>query len=106
LAGLGLFWTGIGAAKNATAFGAPGIEPRWTRSAMARIGTASPAAVRWSSDSWQTSQDESTWDSGWGCWFAARPTERLPAGARVVFTFRWDEQREGRDRTVEMAGLA
>jgi hypothetical protein len=46
LAGLGLFWTGLGAAKNATAFGATGTEARWTHSAMEGIGTASPAAVR------------------------------------------------------------
>ena len=68
-----------------------------------RLIIAFPATVHWSYDGWQTTHDETARDSGWNCWFADLPTERLPAGATVVFTFRWEDRWEGRDYSVEIA---
>jgi glucoamylase len=67
-----------------------------------RIITSAPATVHWSADSWQTVQDEPPRETVLGCWFADLPIAKLPAGARVEFTFRWPERWHGRDFAVEL----
>ena len=80
--------------------------PRLRRGKILRVVTAAPAMVRWSADRWGTVRDEPARESGWGCWFADLPTEQLPAGTKVVFTLRWEENWQGRDYLVEIAGPA
>jgi hypothetical protein len=67
--------------------------------------TLAPAVVRWSADRWATAHDAATTDSGLGVHFADLPTQALPAGAEVVFTFRWPEARrwEGVDFSVAIS---
>ena len=69
-----------------------------------RLISASPGLVRWSLDQWQTAQETPLSDSGLDCFFADLPLEKLPAGSRVVFTFRWNEQWTGRDHVVVVDG--
>ena len=56
-----------------------------------RIEVRSRAVVRWSSDEWATAHDSPTVDSGLGIHYADLPTDRVTAGARIAFTFRWPE---------------
>lgn len=67
-----------------------------------RILSAAPATVRWSADNWQTPREQETQDSGLGVWFADLPAEKLPSGARLIFTFRWKESWEQRDYQVQI----
>jgi glucoamylase len=67
-----------------------------------RIIVQAPGRVRWSSDGWTTASEQDARDSGFGCWFADLPSEQLSAGARIAFTFRWQERWEGRDFEVEI----
>lgn len=53
-----------------------------------RIITHAPAAVRWSFDKWNTTQDTEATNTGIGCWFADLPAAELEPGAAIVFTFR------------------
>ncbi|MBI5880328.1 MAG: glucan 1,4-alpha-glucosidase [Chloroflexi bacterium] len=54
-----------------------------------RIVATEPARVRWSTDNWQTTHDADTQDSTLGAHYLDLPTEQLPAGATVTFTFYW-----------------
>jgi glucoamylase len=56
-----------------------------------RLEVMSPAQVHWSADGWQTTLDTPTASTGLGIHIADQPTERLPAGARIDFTFYWLE---------------
>jgi glucoamylase len=69
-----------------------------------RIITATPATVHWSLDGWKTAKDVQTNDTGLGCWFADLPTAGLSSGARIDFTFHWQDRWEGRDFAVEVRG--
>ena len=62
-----------------------------------RIITDKAATVHWSFDGWATANDLDTRDAGIGCWFADVPSNQLQAGARIVFTFRWQEGWERKD---------
>ena len=68
-----------------------------------RIITEKTAAIHWSFDGWKTVNDLVTRDAGFGCWFGDLPTDQLQAGARIVFTFLWQEGWEGKDFQVEIA---
>ena len=73
-----------------------------------RIEVGIAALVRWSSDDWQTTHDTHTRDTGLDLHLADLPTEKLPAGEVIVFTFQWLEnnQWEGKEfqvRVVESA---
>ena len=68
-----------------------------------RIITGKAATIHWSFDGWATVNDLETRDAGFGCWFANLPSAQLPPGARIVFTFRWQEGWEGKDFEVEIA---
>ena len=69
-----------------------------------RLILSAPATVRWSLDGWKTVNDTETRESGLGCWFADLPAAQSPAGAKIVFTFRWEDRWEGRDFSVEIDG--
>lgn len=55
-----------------------------------RIQCLHPATVHWSSDNWSTIQDTPTIDSGLGIHYADIPTDNLPHGRIVVYTFYWN----------------
>jgi glucoamylase len=67
-----------------------------------RIETLAPALVRWSLDGWQAVLDIETRDTGLGVHVADLPTDSVPAGATVRFTFRWPlaDRWEGTDFAV------
>ena len=65
-----------------------------------RIITEKAATIHWSFDGWATANDLETRDAGFGCWFGDLPSDQLQAGARIVFTFLWQEGWEGKDFQV------
>jgi glucoamylase len=67
-----------------------------------RILLMEPAMIHWSFDNWSTTHDDDSVDSGWNLEHLDLPTETLPAGQRIVFTFFWKASRrwEARDYTV------
>jgi glucoamylase len=54
-----------------------------------RLALTSPATVHWSIDGWLTSQDTSTRPTGLGIHTADLPTNKLPGGREILFTFYW-----------------
>lgn len=54
-----------------------------------RVEVLAPALVHWSADNWQTTQDTTTWNTDLGVHVADLPTESLPAGRQIIFTFYW-----------------
>jgi glucoamylase len=54
-----------------------------------RIEVLQPAVVHWSLDGWRTALDSNTRDTGIGLHVADLPSDRLPVGAGLLFTFRW-----------------
>jgi glucoamylase len=74
--------------------------PRIAPGKTLRIITENAATIRWSFDGWATANDVETQDAGFGCWFGDLPSDRLEAGARIVFTFSWQERWEGKDFQV------
>lgn len=71
-----------------------------------RLITAATAKVRWSADNWATVNDSDTRDTGFGCHWADLTTEKLPAGAAIVFTFQWEKNWEGKNFTVKIVPFA
>jgi glucoamylase len=61
------------------------------RGRQLRIETLSPATVHWSFDSWRTTSDSSTRDTGLGVYVVDLATEGLISGERVDFTFYWPD---------------
>ncbi len=70
-----------------------------------RIEVQAPAVVHWSADGWQTIQDTPTHNPGVDIQIADLPTQELPAGARIDFTFYWPEARhwEGKNFVVQIS---
>jgi glucoamylase len=54
-----------------------------------RIQSHSAAKIRWSIDAWKTFHNVETRDSGLGVLYADIPTDNLPEGCIVEFTFYW-----------------
>ena len=71
-----------------------------------RVEVNAPAVVRWSPDGWKETRESEAVDTGLGLYTADLPTERLPAGGSVVFTFHWtaDKRWEGTDFQVAIRG--
>jgi len=67
-----------------------------------RIDLPAPALVHWSIDDWVTTADTPTTDTGLGLHSVELPTDRLPQGGHVVFTWRngEDEAWQQRDYVV------
>jgi hypothetical protein len=79
-------------------------QPSMPCGKVLRLEAEAPAVVRWSSDGWGSCHDMVMRRTGRGLHVAELPTEDLPAGGRVQFTFRWPEvgRWEGRDFAVEI----
>jgi glucoamylase len=56
-----------------------------------RLETLVPVRVHWSVDGWQTTHDSTSRSTGLGIHVVDLPTNTLPVGTRVVFTFFWPE---------------
>jgi glucoamylase len=71
-----------------------------------RLHCLAPAVVKWTADNWQTSADIQTLDSGLGIHFADLPTESLPSGRKIIYTFYWSEPDnwEGKDYALTVEG--
>jgi glucoamylase len=54
-----------------------------------RIVLLAAATVRWSMDNWKTSHETTSQDTKLGVHYVDLPTDKLPAGQAVVFTFCW-----------------
>jgi glucoamylase len=69
-----------------------------------RLEVTRPAKVHWSSDGWQTTSDAQMRDTGLGVYIVDLLTEKLQAGAAIVFTFYWlDTGRwQGEDSVVRI----
>lgn len=67
-----------------------------------RVETLTPAKVHWTSDNWQTINDNVTNDSGLGVYYVDLNTAHLTVGDKVIFSFYWEhsEHWEGQDFTV------
>jgi glucoamylase len=57
-----------------------------------RLQTLTPAMAHWSTDGWRTAQDSTARDTGIGAYVVDLPTDKLPSGSRVAFTFYWTEE--------------
>jgi glucoamylase len=69
-----------------------------------RVEVRAPGMIHWSTDDWRTSTDSHTRATGIGLHIADLPTELLPPGKIVRFTFLWDDEQrwEGKDFEVEI----
>ncbi|MFZ0684189.1 MAG: glucan 1,4-alpha-glucosidase [Terriglobales bacterium] len=67
-----------------------------------RVLMADPAKLHWTFDQWQTAQDSDSSESGWNLQHVDLPTENLPSGHRIAFTFHWKDtgRWEGQDYEV------
>ena len=70
-----------------------------------RIELLAAATVHWSADGWHTVKDTEARDTGLGIFIADLPTDQLPAGSTLVFTFFWPGSNswEGTDFSVRSA---
>jgi len=56
-----------------------------------RLALLAPATVRWSIDGWKTGLETRSRDTKLDVHIVDLPTEKLPVGHHVVFTFRWEQ---------------
>jgi len=56
-----------------------------------RIELLAPACIHWSADTWRTTREIRTTDTALGIHHADLPTDRVPAGHPLCFTFLWVE---------------
>ena len=63
-----------------------------------RVEVLTPAIIHWSSDEWRTVHDASTRDTGLGLHFVDLPTDSLPSGSVVLFTFYWLKAKRWEDK--------
>lgn len=78
-------------------------QPHWIAEGKTlRIITKKAATVHWSFDGWATANDVEMQDVGFGCWFGDLPSDQIQAGARIAFTFLWQEGWEGKDFQVRI----
>lgn len=69
-----------------------------------RLETLVPSVAHWSTDGWRTTHDTRARDTGLGEYVIDLPTDTLPAGARIDFTFFWPEadRWEGTDFRIDV----
>src|SRR5262245_4861318 len=67
-----------------------------------RLVLFSPALVHWSFDRWKDSHDTNTTDTGIGAYIVDLPTNSLPVGSRVVFTFYWTKVDKWEEKDYEV----
>lgn len=70
-----------------------------------RVETLAPCTVRWSLDGWRSVRDSNSQDTGLEVYYVELPTNNLPPGAAVEFTFFWPQANrwEGADFGVRVA---
>ena len=70
-----------------------------------RVELMAPAVIHWTADDWKTCQDLKTHDAGLKVHLADLPTQSLPAGQQITFTFFWPDAGhwEGNDFGVRIA---
>ena len=66
-------------------------RPAFPRGKTLRIEVMAAARLRWHLGDGKAAQDAETTDTGLGVHFADLPTEDLPAGSAIHFTFHWRE---------------
>jgi glucoamylase len=77
---------------------------RMPQGKILRLVNHAKAEVVWSSNGWQDVQRTGmTLENTLGLWFADLPTTKVPAGARVEFTFFWEEGQRWEGRNFEVA---
>jgi glucoamylase len=54
-----------------------------------RIEITAPGRIHWSADGWRTTEDTAVMETGLDVWYADLPTESLPDGSVIRFTFYW-----------------
>jgi glucoamylase len=71
-----------------------------------RLEVLAPALIHWSTDDWHSAQDIKTQDTGLGVHIVDLPTDKVPEGAILRFTFYWPESDrwEGSDFAVQVGG--
>jgi glucoamylase len=62
-----------------------------------------PALVHWGRDGWRETADVPTRDSGLGCHIAVLEVSRLEAGARIDFTWQWQQSGDWCNRDYRVA---
>jgi len=69
-----------------------------------RIETMAPATVRWSYDDWKTTQEFKSKDTGVGIYVSDLPTQKIPEGKEIKFTFYWPDTDhwEGEDFSIRV----
>ena len=69
-----------------------------------RLEALAPCSVHWTADDWQSAQDTPSSDTGLGVHLVDLPTQGLPSGSVVAFTFYWPEADawEGTDYSVRI----
>lgn len=72
---------------------------------LLRIELMAPAVIHWTADDWKTCQDLKTHDAGLGIHMADLPTQSLPEGKQIKFTFYWPDAShwEGNDFMIRIA---
>jgi glucoamylase len=80
--------------------------PRIQTGKSLRIIVGQEATVHWSFDNWRTTHDSKARDVGIGCWSADLPSDKLQAGADIVFTILWHERWEGKNFQVTISDSA
>jgi glucoamylase len=68
---------------------------------LLRLETLAPSLIHWGTDGWQAVHDTETRDTGLGIYLADLPTQALPVGSVINFTFYWPEA--GRWESVDFA---
>jgi glucoamylase len=69
-----------------------------------RIETLAPSVIHWTHDDWNTAEDAAAQDVGLGIHIADLPTNALPEGKQIRFTFFWPDtvRWEGADFVVRI----
>jgi glucoamylase len=73
-----------------------------------RIDLPQAATLHWSSDNWASTSDTALRDTGWSVYVAEVATAGLPAGSRILFTWRYQASGAwaGTDYVVEVVSSA
>jgi glucoamylase len=77
-------------------------SPRIPKGKVLRLIFSGPALVHWSFDNWKTTTDTETQSVDIDCFFADLPSDELPEGSRITFTFRSGGKWIGRDFLVSV----
>ncbi|MFB3764576.1 MAG: glycoside hydrolase family 15 protein [Methanotrichaceae archaeon] len=68
-----------------------------------RVEALKNTVIRWSIDDWKSSHDTKAGDSGLRVYYADLPTDKLPVGSKVAFTFFWPEASKWEGKNFEVS---